>query len=561
MRSKLAVLTKKEILLYYGMRNPKKEPNPARFFLVLLIVGGMAPAFWVYLRLLKEMHQVFVMVNQIPAYFMSGFTVAQLFLLFTGVPAFLGRFYGNRDNPILLPMPIEPGDILLSRFVPVLLMQIVTALAFIVPLILTHTMQASIGVSGWVVAIAGTMAAIVFPTVISAAIVLLIMRYTNFGRHADKWKTIGILLMLLLLVGVQAVMQGYASQGMSENLLLELLTDNQALIRNSASIFVPARWAGLGIAQTGMMSWMYAGLNLAIAFLSGWFLHWLGTRVYLHSLLSGTEMSKEKKKTNTGQLRVRAKHPILRILSTEWKILVRTPAYAVNVLSTPLIVSVVWLIPLIMNRSLIAQLGSLGETLRRLELPVYGYVIGAVAAGAVLGMFLSLFVETSTSFSREGQAFWLRRILPVPPSYEVIGRSLLNILITAGTALVLLTGSYFLFRFPVWLIPIALLSAGFFCLPLTFTGLLIDVRRPKMDWDDPNQAVKQNLNSFFAMIASLLYLLLFAGIVYLLYRSIPDLIEMIQTGAVVLVIVNALLSVVLYFVLIRVMPGAMARME
>jgi hypothetical protein len=108
MKSRLALLTKKELLLNFGMRNPKKEPNPVRFLLIPLIVLAMLPMFFLLYTVLKELHSVLYVLNQIPAYFMLVFLMAQLFLLFTGIPVFMGRFYGNRDNPILLAMPIRP---------------------------------------------------------------------------------------------------------------------------------------------------------------------------------------------------------------------------------------------------------------------------------------------------------------------------------------------------------------------------------------------------------------------------------------------------------------------
>lgn len=559
MRSRLAVLIKKELLLYYGMRNAKKEPNPARFALVLLILVGMAPAFWVYFRLLGEVHTAFVQLNQIPGYFMFAFLIAHVFLLFMGIPAFLGRFYGNRDNPILLPMPIPPGDILISRFIPVLLMQLATALVFLLPAIIIHAARVPMTVAQWVVAFGGIIATVIFPTVISAVVVLVIMRYTNFGRHSDKWKTIGILFMLVLLIGVQAASQQFAQLGQNENVLLELLTDNQSLIRNTATVFVPARWTGLGMAAEGLTSWMYAGLNLIIAFLSAWFMQWMGTRVYLHSLLTGTEMAKEKKKAGSSRLKLKQRHPILTVLLTEWRILLRTPAFAVNVLSTPLIVSVVWLMPLFLNRQLMEQLGAVRGLME--TLPASLFVLGAILIGAMLGVFLSLFVETATSFSREGQAFWLRRVLPIRPAHEVLGRSTLNVLLTMATTLALLLVTFALIRYPWWVIPIVLLSAGFFSIPLTLAGLLIDSKRPKMDWEDPNQAVKQNLNSLFAALASIAYILVFVGAGYLLYQQIEYFDVLLRTGTIVFVAINAALSAILYWLLLTTLPKAMAAME
>ena len=561
MRSRLGILIKKELLLYYGMRNPKKEPNPARFLLLFLILFGMSPALFVYVHALGDIHGIVEQINQLPAYFMLLSVGVQMAMLFTGVPAFLGRFYGNRDNSILLPMPIEPGEILIARFIPVLVLQLLTALAILIPGIFIHAVRVSVTPLQWLNLLAGSVASVIFPTAVSAVLVLLVMRFTNFGKHADKWKTIGILLMLFLLIGVQVTIQNAAQARMTEQFLLSILTDNQTLIRNFATIFFPARWTGMGMSVTGAQGLLYAGLNLILTFLSLWVLQWLGTRVYLHSLLTGSEMSKEKKKEGKRQQAFRQKHPILQVLLTEWRTLLRTPAFAVNVLSTPLIVSVVWLIPLVRNDDVRSQLAGTGSTLSMLGLSAETYAAAALLLGGAVGVFLSLFTETSTSFSREGQAYWIRRVLPIQPSHEIIGRSLLSILLSMGTAAILMAALWVMIRYPLWLLPIVLLSAAFFSLPLTLIGLYIDVHRPKMNWDDPNQAVKQNLNSLIAFVAAVLYIGLLALIGYVIFRNTEEIFTMFQRGIVAAVIVNAALSFGLYILLLKHMPVAMAKME
>ena len=560
MKSRLALLTKKELLLNFGMRNPKKEPNPVRFLLIRLIVLAMLPMFFLLYTVLKELHSVLYVLNQIPAYFMLVFLMAQLFLLFTGIPVFMGRFYGNRDNPILLAMPIRPGDILLSRFIPVLLTQILTALVLLLPAIIIHAMRVPTGGSDWLLLLSGVVGSLIFPTVLSAVIVLLVMRYTNVGKYSDKLKTFGTLLILLLIVGFQAMAQNFAGGSVDENFLLRILTDNRVLIENIATLFLPARWTGFGIVATGAEKWLYIGLNLLVSVLAAGVLQWMGANVYLKSLLSGTEMAKEKKKTEE-KIRISGMHPVFRVLLTEWRLLTRTPAFAINVLSTPLMVSIIWLIPILTNDTLSKQIGNLRTVLQSAAVPGWLYFMAAGIFGAAVGIFMSLFSETATSFSREGQAFWLRRVLPIRASYEIIGRSLLNLLLTMGTTAIFLVAGYVFLRYPLWLIPVALLFSGLFSLPLCFIGLLIDVHRPKMNWDDPNQAVKQNLNSLLSFVAGIAYLLILFGAGYLLYKNISDPERLIQTGFLVLTIINIVLAVLSYVYLLRSMPGAIARME
>ena len=158
-------------------------------------------------------------------------------------------------------------------------------------------------------------------------IVLLADALQNVGKYSDKLKTFGTLLILLLIVGFQAMAQNFAGGSVDENFLLRILTDNRVLIENIATLFLPARWTGFGIA-TGAEKWLYIGLNLLVSVLAAGVLQWMGANVYLKSHLSGTEMAKEKKKTEE-KIRISGMHPVFRLL-TEWRLLTRTPAFAIN---------------------------------------------------------------------------------------------------------------------------------------------------------------------------------------------------------------------------------------
>jgi ABC-2 type transport system permease protein len=58
---------------------------------------------------------------------------------------------------------------------------------------------------------------------------------------------------------------------------------------------------------------------------------------------------------------------------------------------------------------------------------------------------------------------------------------------------------------------------------LAALGLLFDVLRPKLEWTNPQEAVKQNLNAIFGMLASILVIgVLAIAAVILVLLGIPE---------------------------------------
>jgi ABC-2 type transport system permease protein len=53
--------------------------------------------------------------------------------------------------------------------------------------------------------------------------------------------------------------------------------------------------------------------------------------------------------------------------------------------------------------------------------------------------------------------------------------------------------------------------------------LIIDVLRPKLEWNDPQEAVKQNLNGFFSILLTFIALGCWGGLSILLFNlGIPE---------------------------------------
>lgn len=560
MKKQRNALLKKEMILFFGMRNPKKKPNPIRFLVWPLIFISFGPFLWFLTMIMTGLHGALKTINQIPFFFTMFLTVTQLLLFLNAVPTLMGRFYGNRDNEILLPMPIPAGDILFSRFVPILITQMLLAAFFIGPVYFVHIRAEGFHLHEAVAMLTGYLSSVIFPTAVGAVSVLLLMRYTNVGKYRDRLKTIGLFLIVALSIGFQFLAQSSLGQNADLNLVLRVLTDNQALITMFGSIFPSSRWTGIALASSGGMSYLYSGLNLLLMVASSVLTIWIGKSVYLKSLLAGEEMLKETKK-DVSELQTGATRPVLSIFRYELRMILRTPAYAVNVLSSPFIFSIIWILPFVANaeirQSVIPLIRKFASSYVSADLGLWI----ALAAGIVLGFILSTFSETSTSISREGENIWIQRVLPIRIQDQIFGRSLVNLSIIGLASMMSIVLSWILLRYPSWVMLIIFLTSLFFSLPMTLAGLAIDAKRPKLHWSDPNEAVKQNLNSLFGVIAMMAYAAIFAGVAYGIYRLSKDFGFILRTCVLVYFMINAVATVILYLTTKKTMQKTFRTLE
>lgn len=184
--------------------------------------------------------------------------------------------------------------------------------------------------------------------------------------------------------------------------------------------------------------------------------------------------------------------PALAITLKDWRLLCRTPAFALNCLLSA------FLVPLIL-------VFTFAFTLRGVAVPQAGIL--TVSVGVLMLTFVSMMNAVSpTAISRDGRDAVLARLVPVRFEMQIVGKllpglglSFAALLLTAVPVCILFKPDFFTATAVCGLSAIALITFNMF-------GLFVDIAFPKLDWDDETTAVKQNLNvaiELFAMLAAL----------------------------------------------------------
>ena len=166
----------------------------------------------------------------------------------------------------------------------------------------------------------------------------------------------------------------------------------------------------------------------------------------------------------------------------------------------------------------------------------------------------------SSSFSREGKHIWLMKSLPISVKDQLLGRMLLGLVFQIIIIAPLFALLVFLMKPPIDLL-ISLFVGN--CLSSVIVGLLgltVDSIRPKLVWDNPQEAMKQNLNIMISMFSSWAFVGLIAFIVYKLSDRI-DLLAHLGSIAVFIVGLLILISFSLFIYLWKNLERLIYRME
>lgn len=200
----------------------------------------------------------------------------------------------------------------------------------------------------------------------------------------------------------------------------------------------------------------------------------------------------------------------------EWKLFFRTPLYVINGMTGVIIGPFLAIMPLISNQS------TSGQMMELLHQPGYGALVAL--GGFMFMLFVSgMNIVASTAVSREGGTFWISKMLPVPPARQVSGKLLHGVSIAAMGILVTDIVLIVILQLALWRGVIILLLGLLGGVLTTAAGLLIDVLRPKLDWTNAQEAVKQNLNGFLGILATLVLIIVLGGAgAILFFLHVPE---------------------------------------
>ncbi len=512
--------------------------------IIALVLFSLGPIFFLYFRMLQGTYQVTSELGQPEFVLAAGLIISTFLVFFFGLTMVLSVFFFSRDLSILVPLPLEPGTIMGSKFAVIIAYKYLTIAPFLIPAILVFGSGSGAGFLYWVIAVPVFLLTPIIPLGVAALFILLLMSLTNLSRRRDTLRIIGMVLFLLLVLTLNYFLTGIP-EGEEMAYIEEMLQKNEGLLIQMTRIFPPALLAvrALSAAGAAKIAWFAYFLLTNIAGLAAVYL--VGQKLFYRGLIGGAEVGKGKtfsKETLTKKLST-SSSPAMAIALREIKYLLRTPVYLFNSLSVLVIVPVILVIPLISGGALTNSIDMLRD-----EIPRLFQVMSLAGFMALMSLFAP---AASSSFSREGRQFWVSQIIPVRAEEQVNGKVLYSYLISAlSIPLVILISLVILPLEPVELfivVAIGLIAS----LPAIVVSLLIDLARPYLSWDNPQKAIKQNINVLFAMLAGgVVYALIFlAG--WLAYQRLgSDL-------AVYLVVVAVSLAVgaLLYLFLIRIAPN------
>ncbi|MFS8501923.1 MAG: hypothetical protein FWJ59_09025 [Caldicoprobacter sp.] len=498
-------------LRYRFTKEKKRIWEPILIGLSIILGGGSIIAL--YTVFLQGVYKGGQMLNSPELVLLIAILACQFMVFIFGIFYVISAFYFSNDIDLLVPLPLKPYHILVSKFIIITVNEYLVAWPVLLPAIIIYGTGMRPGLMYWLKSLLVLLLTPVIPLVLVSIFVLILMRVVSIRKNRDVMVVLGSLLGLLLGLTINYFAQKLP-EGNSQQFIQDMIVARADVIKLIGQRVPPSTWATYGLAMQTLEGWMYFILYLLISLTLFGLLMWLGNLFFYKGLLAGQEVNRGRKKLSAQSINAqleKASSPVIALFLKEWKLFLRTPVYAMNGLAGMIMVPFLILMPFI------ARAEEMKALLTQIRQPQFAMQVTLGSAGLVL-FASSINIVACTSISREGKTFWISKMIPVPARQQVTAK-LLHSMAISGIGVVVTTA---VIGIALKLSIIRMFTIFILCLLgnvlLNALNLLIDLLHPRLEWDNPQEAVKQNLNGLFSILFTLAVLALSAILTALLVQ-------------------------------------------
>jgi len=541
--SKFIYLTK---IMLKNAGSPLTNGNSKKFnkavLLGIIMIIAFIPIISTFVTVVLKIYDPLKGIGQEGFILGLAIPITCFIIFFFGIFYTVNTFYFSTDIESLLPLPLTPVQILGAKFTVTLVYEYLTELVFLLPILVTYGIMDSGGPLYYIYVAIIFLILPVIPLAVAAIINMVIMRFTNVSRYKDVFKIMGGIMAMFLALGLNIYIQKLAMATISQDKIGEMLRQgNNSAINIVSNMFPGSKFAVNALVTPGsligiinMIIFLAISTCIVVIFMI------VGKMLYFKGVIGISESSSSRKTISSDELRKRTRKSSILAASTtkELKLLFRTPIYFMNCILMNFIGPVFMLVIFTADSESSQQLKAGTYFLRTNN--ASGIVIACVFA-------LSIFISVSnliaaTAISREGKNLFVLKYMPVDFKKIIIGKTLPAIIMGVLATIIIIIIGILLLKLSVVTVVFAFIVSFIGVIFTSFTGILIDLTFPKLNWDTEQKAVKQNMNGLLNMLIGVIVA---AVIVFIVIKFKINLV----TTFVVITTLFALINIVLYNVI------------
>lgn len=514
------------IKAFYGINRIGKIKSPRQVLkgigMGLLILYGLGSIAVMFVAINMANYEAYSRINLQELIILNNLIMIVISTFIFSIIMAMSVYFLSNAEISFQAFPLKPWQIFGSKLLVVYISEAVISLLIMLPMIIIFAVKEQPGLPFYVYGILVALLLPVVPICFTFAVLVPVMRLFRFMRRKNIMLTVAGIIGIAFMIVFQVYYQRNMLLINNPEYFAQIMNDPNPWLTQVASVYPPVMmfWKSLsGYAGAEGLAYMIAGTGLSAAAVGLAVL--LLSRAYTSSLIGFNEQSLRKLADSDAYISksFRSRPVMLNLIRREWNLMNREPVYFFN---GPFII---FLFPLILVIMFFAQRSVLEEQLGVANIinfieNLVDSPMAVLAAAGVGGFLGTSTLVASTSWSRDAKFLPQIKSLPINPGSYGLAKLLHSLLIGVAGIIVGTLPVIIILRLSLLKIILSLGMAVGYVWLLNIGGLYLDTAVPKLKWDSPVAASKQNLNGIAAVLGTMGVLALIGAAIYFLKINI-----------------------------------------
>ena len=453
--------------------------------------------------------------------------ITSLLTIIEGVYKSQGILFEAKDNDLLFSMPISKSKIFFTRLFKLISFEFLYNSLFMLPAMIVYAVYEKTSVNFYIISLIMLVLLPIIPTIVACIIGYIIKGLASKFKAKNAIQVILTTIMLLFIF--------YASfniQGLIANIIQNANSINEVITK----IYYPA---GLYINLIQNFNILDLVVLFAINIIPAILFVYVASIFYFKITSKLVEKSNNKKKVNWGKSAdktFKVKSQLLGLINKEMKRFFSSPVFIINA-GFGMVLILVVTIAMSINFD-----GMMGAMMKGEDIGISIDEIKAIIPKIYYGfvVFVSCMTSiTSSMVSLEGKSFNITKSLPVSPEKILLAKVLTSNIISIPV--VLICDIIFFVVFKVAILDIVYILIASIIMPTftALTGILMNLKYPKMDATSDTEVVKQSMSSTVSVFLGMFVGMLSIAIIILGSKINLDLfiiLELVVFSAIVFIL-------------------------
>ena len=423
--------------------------------------------------------------------------------------------YFTKDSEYLLPLPLKPYQIILARTNVMLISEyLIIFLVGCIPLIMYGILTGA-GIVYYITMLLAVILVPILPVLLISIIVMGIMSFAKLTKNRNKFQLLATALLLVIVVAL-SVSTSSMQDDLTNEEMAQMLVEANGTIEMIKGYIPTVDYLIEALTTNNLVTTVIEVLKtIAITAISFVVYMLISQKIYFKGLV-GNLFGGGTARTKKGIKQKEYKNSKLykSYVGKEFKSLARNPVFLMQCLIPAILIPIIMVI---ITYTGISSDGMGFEQINQMvgQMPTNTFMIACIILGVI--QFFTMFIYIAiTAVSRDGENAVFMKYIPVTLYKQYIYKIIPNIIMYMVSIAITLGITEYILHLPIITLILLFVVSTIMGVLQSIVMIIIDLKRPKLNWDSEYAVAKQNLNLIFPMLFSMLNIGIMIGAVALL---------------------------------------------